>query len=87
MNSFTDIFFNYYLAKDYCLIWGTPGTGKTTTIAAIVQCFVELGKSVLITSYTHSAVDNILLKLNDVGVNFLRIGNIDKVSPSIDTTI
>ena len=48
------------------MILGMPGTGKTTTIACIVSILVSLGKSVLITSYTHSAVDNILMKIKQV---------------------
>lgn len=53
-------------AEDYTLILGMPGTGKTTTIAHLVQVAVAEGKTVLLTSYTHSAVDNILLKLKKV---------------------
>ena len=30
---------------------------------ALVRLLVKMGKSVLLTSYTHSAVDNLLLKL------------------------
>ena len=45
-----------------------PGTGKTTTITCLVEVLVAQGKSVLLTSYTHSAVDNILLKLKQVHV-------------------
>ena len=51
-------------AKNYALILGMPGTGKTTTITKIVKLLVDCGKSVLLTSYTHSAVDNILLKVS-----------------------
>jgi hypothetical protein len=40
--------------------------GKTSTIVALVKVLNELGLSVLLTSYTHSAVDNILLKLKKV---------------------
>jgi DNA replication ATP-dependent helicase Dna2 len=56
-------------SKDYCLILGRPGTGKTTTISKLVQTMVGRGASVLVTSYTHSAVDNILLKLKEVVVS------------------
>ena len=56
-----------------------PGTGKTTAIAAIIQYLVEQRKSVLLTSYTHSAVDNVLLKLKTNQVPFLRLGNTQKV--------
>ncbi|KAF9434804.1 Tripartite DNA replication factor [Entomortierella beljakovae] len=65
-------------AKDFALILGMPGTGKTTTIAQVIQTLVEMGKSVLLSSYTHSAVDNVLLKL-PAGINTVRLGNKDKV--------
>ena len=58
-------------AQDYALILGCPGAGKTHTIACLVRALVSLGKSVLLTSYTHSAVDNILLKLKQVQHDFL----------------
>ena len=53
-------------ARDYALILGMPGTGKTTTIACLVQVLVARGNTVMLASYTHSAVDNILLKLKEV---------------------
>jgi superfamily I DNA/RNA helicase len=56
-----------------------PGTGKTTTIAHIIQILVKQGKSILLTSYTHTAVDNVLSKVRDSGIDVLRIGNIEKV--------
>ena len=40
--------------------------GKTTTISKLVQTLLAVGASVFITSYTHSAVDNILFKLKEV---------------------
>lgn len=66
-------------AQDYALILGMPGTGKTSTIAEIIRMLVGRGKSVLLTSYTHSAVDTILLKLGEVEFGVLRLGNVDKV--------
>lgn len=68
-------------AHDYALILGMPGTGKTTVIAALIRTFVGMGKTVLLTSYTHSAVDTILLKLKDDDFGILRLGNPDKVHP------
>ena len=53
---------------------GMPGTGKTSTIAFTVRCLLALGRTVLVTAYTHSAVDNLLKKLLFHGVDFLRLG-------------
>ncbi|KAJ1870832.1 DNA replication endonuclease-helicase Dna2 [Coemansia sp. RSA 990] len=70
-------------ADDYALVMGMPGTGKTTAIAALVRVLVHLGKSVLLTSYTHAAVDNVLLKLLDSGISMVRLGNRSKVHPRV----
>lgn len=70
-------------AKDYALVLGMPGTGKTTTIAYIISSLVAQGKSVLLTSYTHTAVDNILLKIRDANIRILRIGALAKVHPEV----
>ncbi|KXT09876.1 hypothetical protein AC579_2993, partial [Pseudocercospora musae] len=53
-------------ADDYALILGMPGTGKTTTIAHIIGALLADHKSILLTSFTHTAVDNILLKIRDI---------------------
>uniref|UniRef100_A0A8C3C3L6 DNA replication ATP-dependent helicase/nuclease n=1 Tax=Cairina moschata TaxID=8855 RepID=A0A8C3C3L6_CAIMO len=71
------------LSKDYTLIVGMPGTGKTTTICALVRILSACGFSVLLTSFTHTAVDNILLKLAKFKVGFLRLGRAQKVHPDI----
>ncbi|EEA20373.1 DNA replication helicase Dna2, putative [Talaromyces marneffei ATCC 18224] len=70
-------------AKDYALILGMPGTGKTTTIAHIIRALVSQGKSVLLTSYTHTAVDNILLKIKNDNIRTLRLGAVAKVHPEV----
>ncbi|XP_067672136.1 DNA replication ATP-dependent helicase/nuclease DNA2-like [Haliotis asinina] len=71
------------MCKDYVLIKGYPGTGKTSTIVALVRILNCLGLSVLLTSYTHSAVDNILLKLQKLNVNFLRLGRLGRIHPDL----
>lgn len=74
-------------AEDYCLVLGMPGTGKTTVIAELIRNLVTLGKSVLITSYTHSALDNILLKLVPFQIDILRIGSPSRVHKGIQKFI
>jgi DNA replication ATP-dependent helicase Dna2 len=74
-------------SKDYSLILGMPGTGKTATTAVIVRCLVALGQSVLITSHTHTAVDNLLLKvlqkISKDKVSICRIGRVASVKSSL----
>jgi hypothetical protein len=70
-------------AEDYALVLGLPGTGKTSTIATAVKALIDGGKSVLITSYTNSAVDNILVKLAASGVPILRLGRPQGVHTTI----
>lgn len=70
-------------ARDYALILGMPGTGKTTTISRLVQALAAGKKSVLLASFTNAAVDNILLKLKSYGQDFLRIGSANSVHPGV----
>lgn len=72
-------------AKNYALVLGMPGTGKTTTIAHIIRALVAKGKSVLLTSYTHTAVDNILLKIKNDKISILRLGAIAKIHPEVQS--
>ncbi len=66
-------------ADDYACILGMPGTGKTTMIAELVKLLVRQEKTVLLTSYTHSAVDTIMRKLLDAPeAKLLRLGNANK---------
>lgn len=70
-------------ANDYFLIKGMPGTGKTATIVALIQLLIELKKTVVITSHTHSAVDTVCIKLINFGVSFMRLGNEAKIHPGL----
>ncbi|KAL8672553.1 MAG: hypothetical protein Q9168_002989 [Polycauliona sp. 1 TL-2023] len=70
-------------AKDYALVLGMPGTGKTTTIAHIIRALTAQGKRVLLTSYTHTAVDNILLKIRHDNIGVFRLGATAKVHPDV----
>ncbi|VDK45662.1 unnamed protein product [Cylicostephanus goldi] len=64
------------LCSDYTLIEGFPGSGKTTTIVALLRCLLEMNCSVLLTTNTHSALDNVLAKLRKHvdGSKLLRLG-------------
>ncbi|CAI9714834.1 Hypothetical predicted protein [Octopus vulgaris] len=75
--------FQFFMSEDYVLIRGYPGTGKTSTIVALIQMLVASGVSILVASFTHSAVDNILLKLRKEKIQFLRMGRKDRIHPDI----
>ncbi|XP_054016381.1 DNA replication ATP-dependent helicase/nuclease DNA2 isoform X1 [Hylaeus anthracinus] len=62
-------------ANEYILIKGMPGTGKTQTLVALISLLNKTGYSVLIAGYTNGCVDNILLRLLEKGVDFLRLGS------------
>ena len=48
------------LGSDTTFVWGPPGTGKTTTLARIVEAHYRAGRSVLVVSNTNIAVDTAL---------------------------
>ncbi|KAM4081953.1 hypothetical protein ACJW30_11G132500 [Castanea mollissima] len=70
-------------AKDYTLILGMPGTGKTSTMVHAVKALLMRGASILLTSYTNSAVDNLLIKLKAQGIDFVRIGRYEAVHEEV----
>jgi exonuclease VII small subunit len=48
------------LGSDTTFVWGPPGTGKTFTLARIVEAHYRAGRSVLLVSNTNIAVDTAL---------------------------
>ncbi|KAI9271312.1 DNA replication factor Dna2-domain-containing protein [Sporodiniella umbellata] len=70
-------------AKDYKLILGMPGTGKTTTTAEIIKYLVGMGKTVLVAAFTHNALDNVLCKVKAQGIDLVRIGPSNRVMASL----
>lgn len=65
-------------AKDYFLLIGPPGTGKTSrALRSMVEAFHREGKEILLLSYTNRAVDEICKTLAAISpaVDFIRIGS------------
>lgn len=74
-------------AKDYFLLQGPPGTGKTSMALrfmveeTLTSSISHHPSSILLTAYTHRAVDEICDMLVNAGHDFLRIGNEDSCDP------
>ncbi len=73
-----------FISEDYTCIIGFPGSGKTTLISLLVSILAKMKKKILIVSHTNLAVDNILVKLKEKRVDFVRVtSNVSSVLPEI----
>jgi len=76
-------------ARDFFLIHGPPGTGKTITCIEIIAQLVEHGREhersykILAAADSNVAVDNLVERLDKIGVNVVRIGHPARVIPSL----
>lgn len=65
-------------AKDYFLVWGPPGTGKTSHLLRLYvdEAMATPGENLLMLAYTNRAVDEICDMLERAGHDYWRIGSI-----------
>lgn len=51
------------VGSDYSLVWGPPGAGKTTTLAALAESWYHDGTTLLVTAWSNRTVDRLLLAI------------------------
>ena len=73
---YDDIVLQAKQAKDYYLLVGPPGTGKTSmALRFLVEEHLHLDGALLLMAYTNRAVDEICSMLMNAGIDFVRIAN------------
>lgn len=76
-------------ANDYCLIQGPAGTGKTYTIAYLINLLRKKGERILLSAYTNTAVDNIIrqylksTQVKDADNEIVRLGIEQAIDPEL----
>lgn len=70
-------------AEDIALIHGPPGTGKTTTVVALIAGAVSRGQKVLACAPSNVAVDNLAERLITHDMSVVRLGHPARVLPAI----
>ncbi|XAR52069.1 RNA helicase [Bertholletia excelsa] len=65
------------------IIQGPPGTGKTGLLKKLIFLAVRQGERVLVTAPTNAAVDNVVEKLSNFGLEIVRVGNPARISPTV----
>lgn len=68
-------------AQDFFLVHGPPGTGKTMTAIEIIRQSIDFNQDVLATADSNTAVDNLVERLVQEGVNVVRLGHPVRVTP------
>ena len=85
--AYDDILLRAKQARDYFLLQGPPGTGKTSMALRFLveeeldSSLFTLHSSLLLTAYTHRAVDEICAMLEESGQDYLLLGNEASCAP------
>ena len=65
------------------IIHGPPGTGKTTTLSALVKAILQKEKKILVCAPSNNAVDLLARKIFDLGVKVVRVGNVTRINEDV----
>ncbi len=67
-------------SKDIAFVHGPPGTGKTTTLAQAILFTTKSERQVLVCTPSNAAIDLLVEKLSELGLNVIRIGHPARVT-------
>jgi superfamily I DNA and/or RNA helicase len=67
-------------ADDVAFIHGPPGTGKTTTLVQVIKYTIKEERQVLVSAPSNAAIDLLVDKLSEQGLNVIRIGHPARVT-------
>lgn len=70
-------------ARDFAILHGPPGTGKTTTLVELIYQAVQRGERVLACAPSNTAVDNLLERLIGCIKSVVRVGHPARVFESL----
>ncbi|MBX7099045.1 MAG: DNA2/NAM7 family helicase [Myxococcaceae bacterium] len=70
-------------ARDYFLVHGPPGTGKSTVLGHVARRAAEQGHKVLLTAASNAAVDHLLEVCLEQGLKGVRVGHPARVLPHL----
>ncbi|MTI21843.1 IGHMBP2 family helicase [Fulvivirga sp. RKSG066] len=70
-------------AQDIALVHGPPGTGKTTTLTKCIADATRQEKQVLVCAPSNAAVDLLVEKLANEGLDVVRLGHPARLTPEV----
>jgi superfamily I DNA and/or RNA helicase len=70
-------------ARDFFLVHGPPGTGKSTVLAEIAVQSAQAGERILATAASNAAVDHLLKLCLAQGLRAIRLGHPARVQPEL----
>ena len=70
-------------AKDMAIVHGPPGTGKTTTLIQAIVLATQQFDQVMVCAPSNAAVDLLVERMDEAGVDVLRLGHPARVDENI----
>ena len=67
------------------VLQGPPGSGKSGLLKKLIGLSVKRGEKVLVTAPTNAAIDNLVEKLSNTGINIVRMGNPARISAAVSS--